>query len=61
MYDYVDVSHTCDVLVLLGTTIGPEDIKKFKITGPDKRVIKYACGNNYVIDMENMIHKNLKT
>ena len=57
MYDYVDVSHTCDVLFLLGTTIGPEDINKFKITGPDKRVIKYACGNNYVIDMENMIHK----
>tara|TARA_B110000908_G_scaffold167369_1_gene220192 strand:- start:1309 stop:2493 length:1185 start_codon:yes stop_codon:yes gene_type:complete len=57
IYDYVKHLHTCDVLILVGTTIGPEHIENFKLTGPNKKVIKYACGNNYVIDMENMIHK----
>lgn len=57
IYDYTKHLHTCDILILLGTAIGPEHVDKFKLTGPNKKVIKYACGNNYVIDMENMIHK----
>ena len=46
-----------DALILLGTAIGPELVTQFKNSGKNKRVIKYACGNNYVIDMENMIFK----
>jgi len=57
IYDYTKHLHTCDILILLGTAIGPEHVDNFKLTGPNKKVIKYACGNNYVIDMENMIHK----
>lgn len=48
---------SCDGLFLLGVSIGPELIDEFKASGPNKKVVKYACGNNYVIDMENMIHK----
>lgn len=57
VYDYRKTVQTCDVLILLGVAVGPEEVDKFKLTGPNKKVIKYACGNNYVIDMENMIHK----
>jgi hypothetical protein len=57
IYDYEQYLASCDVLILLGTAIGPEEVDKFRLTGPNKKVIKYACGNNYVIDMENMIHK----
>ena len=57
IYDYTKHLHTCDILILLGTAVGPEHVANFKLTGPNKKVIKYACGNNYVIDMENMIHK----
>ena len=46
-----------DALFLLGTAIGPDFVEKFKSTGKHKRVVKYACGNNYVIDMEHMIFK----
>ncbi len=57
VYDYRKTVQTCDVLILLGVAVGPEEVDKFRLTGPNKKVIKYACGNNYVIDMENMIHK----
>lgn len=57
VYDYRKTVQTCDILILLGVAVGPEEVDKFKLTGPNKKVIKYACGNNYVIDMENMIHK----
>ena len=46
-----------DALFLLGTAIGPDFVDAFKKSGKNKRVVKYACGNNYVIDMEHMIFK----
>ena len=57
MYDYAKCANSCDILVLLGVAIGEEGIKSFKATGTNKKVIKYACGNNYVLDMEAMIFK----
>ena len=43
-----------DVLIMLGVTLRIPSVKKFKGTvgNPNKKVIKYMCGNNYVIDME---------
>ena len=57
-YDFYKKFESMDVLFLLGIAIGPELVDKFKDSGENKRVVKYACGNNYVIDMENMIHKS---
>jgi hypothetical protein len=56
-YDFYKKFESMDVLFLLGIAIGPELVEKFKASGENKRVVKYACGNNYVIDMEYMIHK----
>ena len=56
-YDFYKKYKSMDVLFLLGIAIGPELVEEFKSSGENKRVVKYACGNNYVIDMEYMIHK----
>jgi hypothetical protein len=45
-----------DLLIVMGAQISNSDIKKFK-TDPNKKVISYKCGNNYVITMENILFK----
>jgi hypothetical protein len=45
-----------DMLIVMGAQISNADIKKFK-TNPNKKVISYKCGNNYVITMENILFK----
>lgn len=56
-YDFFKKYKGMDALFLLGIAIGPDLINEFKSSGENKRVVKYACGNNYVIDMEYMIHR----
>lgn len=56
-YDFNRKHKSMDVLFLLGVAIGPEAVAEFKKSGENKRVVKYACGNNYVLDMEHMIFK----
>tara|TARA_B100000900_G_C20580266_1_gene717223 strand:+ start:354 stop:1589 length:1236 start_codon:yes stop_codon:yes gene_type:complete len=46
-----------DVLILLGTSLSDGVLQQFKSFGPDKKIVKYMCGNNYVIDMERNIFK----
>ena len=50
--NYMDV----DLLIVMGAQISNEDIIKFK-SNPNKKVIAYKCGNNYVITMENILFK----
>lgn len=50
-----DVANDIDVLIMLGTSFNTESIKVWKSGDPRRRVIKYQCGNNYVIDMERCI------
>jgi hypothetical protein len=45
-----------DMIIVMGAQISNADIKKFK-TNPNKKVISYKCGNNYVITMENILFK----
>lgn len=56
-YDFEKKFKEMDVLFLLGVAIGPDLVSVFKKTGSNKRVVKYSCGNNYVLDMEHMIFK----
>lgn len=50
--NYMDM----DLLIVMGAQIHNNDIKKFK-SNPNKKVISYKCGNNYVITMENILFK----
>jgi len=43
------------VLIMLGTSLQDTTLKEFKNIKPSNKVIKYACGNNYVIDMERCL------
>jgi len=52
---YLKEANNVDVLVMLGTSLKDSSLEHFKKSGPNKRIIKYACGNNYVIDMERCI------
>lgn len=42
-----------DILIMVGAVYSDADLKTFKESGPNKKIIKYACGNNYIMDMES--------
>ena len=48
-----------DLIIVMGAQISNSDIKKFK-SDPNKKIISYKCGNNYVITMENILFKEEK-
>lgn len=58
VFRYQDIHMKTDVLILLGTSFVEDQISDFKKYGKNKKVIKYMCGNNYVIDMERSMFKN---
>ena len=55
-YDFEDPEGMeCDLIFILGGQINDGWLKKFKSQGPNKKVVSYKCGNNYVITMENIL------
>ena len=50
--NFYEVYKDVDVLITLGTSFPEESLKAFKDISPNKRVVKYMCGNNYTVDME---------
>ena len=57
VYKYNKYAQNCDILILLGTTLLGDLLAWFKQTGPNKKIVRYMCGNNYVIDMERSIFR----
>ena len=52
---YEDAQRNIDLMIMLGTSFETDYVKKWKQVDPRRRVVKYHCGNNYVIDMERSI------
>jgi len=52
-----EVFASTDLMITLGTSFPKEIIEKFKAQGPNKKIVKYMCGNSYVIEMERSIFK----
>lgn len=50
-----DIQQDIDLLITLGTSFPTESLDAFKKSSPTKRVVKYMCGNSYVIEMERSI------
>lgn len=50
-----------DVLIMLGTTIPEEYANNLKQRNPKLKIVKYQCGNNYVIDMEKILFADQTT
>lgn len=55
--NYWDVYESIDLLITLGTSFPKEELQRFKSSGKNKKILKYMCGNSYVIDMERSIFK----
>jgi hypothetical protein len=55
MYSYADCYKTTDILFYLGATLRDSDSLAFKSTGEHKKIIRYVCGNSYIIDAEASI------
>jgi hypothetical protein len=53
---FKDKYEDVDLLVVMGAQITNEQIRHFKSL-PNKKIIAYKCGNNYVITMENILFK----
>ena len=49
-YSYADCYKTTDILFYLGATLRDSDSLAFKSTGEHKKIIRYVCGNSYIID-----------
>jgi len=58
IYRFLKKWKDVDVLVTLGTALDDETLKLFKAQGEHKRVLKYMCGNNYVLDMERVLFRD---
>lgn len=52
VHNYDDYLVETDLMIWLGSTYSDKTILDFKKTGPNKKVIKYVCGNNYLNDAE---------
>lgn len=50
--DWTEAFHETEILILLGATYSENDMKKFRTSGPNKKVIRYVCGNHYTLDLE---------
>jgi hypothetical protein len=48
-------AHEMDLIIMLGTSLPTSLIQKLKNNKPSLKVVKYQCGNNYVIDMERVL------
>lgn len=55
IYKLFDKVQELDVIIMLGTTLPTVLIEKLKKNKPNLKVVKYQCGNNYVVDMERVI------
>ena len=58
IYDYKEKANDTDLMIWLGATYSDQDILDFKSSGPNKKVVKYVCGNNYMNDAEHVIFNN---
>ena len=46
-----------DLIIVMGAQVFDYQLETFKKSGPNKKVVSYKCGNNYVIHMENILFK----
>lgn len=58
IYKYHAKIKSTDLLILLGTSFDTEQTKDLKKINPNIKIIKYYCGNNYIIDMERVIFES---
>lgn len=53
--DLLPAMEDTDILILLGAVYANTDMELFKSKGKNRKIIKYVCGNNYILDAEASI------
>ena len=54
-YKLTDKADELDVLIMLGTSLPESYVQTLRTTNKKIKVVKYQCGNNYIIDMERSL------
>jgi hypothetical protein len=52
---FVDMENELDVMFMLGASLPESRVLKLRETNPTLKIVKYQCGNSYVVDMERVI------
>jgi|TARA_R110000744_G_scaffold132711_2_gene240981 hypothetical protein len=55
IYKFANKIKEVDLLITLGTSLPSNWVKAIKKINPNAKVVKYQCGNNYVVDMERVL------
>lgn len=55
VFKFVDKWKEVDLLITLGTSIPESYSIAIKKNNPNAKIVKYQCGNNYVVDMERVL------
>lgn len=56
IYNFDEKYEEMDLIICMGAQIHDEKLDNFR-SKPNKKVVSYKCGNNYIISMENVIFK----
>jgi hypothetical protein len=57
IYDYKEKYMDCDLIIMMGQQVPEDTLINFK-KNPNKKVIAYKCGNNYIINLENILFRD---
>lgn len=60
IYKFGDKINEVDLIFMLGTSLPASLVVELKKKRPHVKVVKYQCGNNYVVDMERVIFDTAK-
>lgn len=55
IYKFTDKWNELDLLITLGTSLPHSWLKALRLKNPEIKIVKYQCGNNYVVDMERVL------
>jgi hypothetical protein len=55
IFKFKDKFKEIDLLITLGTSIPESWSKSIKSINPNAKIVKYQCGNNYIVDMERVL------
>lgn len=55
---FTEMENEIDLLFMLGSSLPESRIKAMRTKNPKLKIIKYQCGNSYVVDMERVMFDN---
>lgn len=55
IFKFIEKWDQIDLLITLGTSLPDSWIAALRLKNPNIKIIKYQCGNNYVVDMERVL------